>query len=290
MITGEETDPLPPLEWLRVFEAAGRLQNFTAAANELGLTQAAVSQRMKNLEAHLDTHLFLRLARGVELTADGEAYLPHVKSSFDAIRRGTTDLFASPRTKITIAAPASIAALWIAPRLNKLKSTYPSLQVSLSSVHRPTDFDAVKADLEVRFETGSLPKHQAVQMYIEELLPACSPDLLTTKPKGKWQQLPFIAVSGPRDGWHEWSVANGHAPVAQPSFRFDSMIAAQNAAICATGVFLASLPLAREAIQSGKLVKLTKQPLVMNGGYWFTWPRLKLLQSVEDAVVYALTN
>ena len=290
MITGEETDPLPPLEWLRVFEAAGRLQNFTAAANELGLTQAAVSQRMKNLEAHLDTHLFLRKARGVELTADGEAYLPHVKSSFDAMRRGTTDLFASPRTKITIAAPASIAALWIAPRLKKLKSAYPSLQVSLSSVHRPTDFEAVKADLEVRFQTGVLPKHQAAQIYTEELLPACSPELLATTPMNNWQQMPFIAVSGPRDGWHEWSIANGHAPVAQPSFRFDSIIAAQNAAISGSGVFLASLPLAAEAIQSGRLVKLTTKPLVMNGGYWLTWPGRKLLQTVEDAVVSTLTN
>jgi LysR family glycine cleavage system transcriptional activator len=290
MIKGEETDPLPPLEWLRVFEAAGRLQNFTAAANELGLTQAAVSQRMKNLEAHLDTHLFLRLARGVELTADGEAYLPHVKSSFDAIRRGTTDLFASPRTKITIAAPASIAALWIAPRLNKLKSTYPSLQVSLSSVHRPTDFDAVKADLEVRFESKRWQRHKAVQLYTETLVPACSPDLLATATKNNWQQLPFIAVSGPRDGWHEWSVANGHAPVAQPSFRFDSMIAAQQAALCGAGVFLASLPLARDAIDSGTLVKISEQPLVMNAGYWLTWPRLKLLQSVEDAVVSTLTS
>ena len=89
MATHEDIDPLPPLEWLRVFEAAGRLSNFTAAANELGLTQAAVSQRMRNLEEHLKTHLFLRLARGVELTAEGEAYLPHVQSALAAMRRGT---------------------------------------------------------------------------------------------------------------------------------------------------------------------------------------------------------
>ena len=105
------SDPLPPLEWLRVFEAAGRLGNFTAAAAELGVTQATVSQRIGHLEARLDTHLFVRLARSVELTADGEAYLPHIKNALDAVRRGTADLFGTPRTRITIAASASVAAL-----------------------------------------------------------------------------------------------------------------------------------------------------------------------------------
>lgn len=285
----ERSDPLPPLEWLRVFEAAGRLGNFTAAAKELGLTQAAISQRIRHLEARLNTRLFLRLARGVEMTADGEAYLPHVRNALDAIRRGTADLFARPRTKITIAAPASVAALWLAPRIGKLNSLRPLLQISVLAVHRPSDFEAARADLEVRFGNGDWPEWDSIQLYEEVLVPSCKTGLVGDAPNGDWRQLPIIAVSGPRDGWHEWSTASGEAPLNQPLLRFDSLIAAQNAAIAGAGVFLASVVLARTAFQSGALVKLSENPLVMNSGYWLTWPRGRILYADDEAIISTLT-
>jgi DNA-binding transcriptional LysR family regulator len=160
-------DPTPNLPGLWFFEAAGRLGNFTAAANELGLTQAALSQRIRHLETRLNTHLFLRLARGVELTADGEAYLPHIKNALDAVRRGTADLFGTPRTRITIAAPASVAALWTAPRLRALSRARPTLQVLVSAIHRSSDFDATQADFEVRFGQGSWPERAAAKRACE---------------------------------------------------------------------------------------------------------------------------
>ena len=290
MASSDNNDSLPPLEWLRAFETAGRLGNFTAAADELGLTQAAISQRVLNLERHLDAHLFLRLARGVELTADGEAYLPHIKSALDVIRRGTADLFSNPRTKITIAAPASVAALWIAPRVRHLSIAHPSLQVSVSAIHRPSDFDATQADLEVRFGTGPWEGREAAQLYQEQLVPTCSRGLLAQAPEGDWRQLPIIAVAGPRDGWHEWSAATGEPLLSQPILRFDSLIAAQNAALAGGGVFLASLPLAHNAIRAGDLVELSEQPLTMSGGYWLTWPRQKLLHSIEETVISVLSG
>ena len=99
---------LPPLEWLRTFETAARLGNFTRAASELGLTQAAVSQQIRSLEGYLETSMFTRLARGVQLTVEGEAYAPHVRSSLFALRRSTSDLFSLSRQLVTIAAPASV--------------------------------------------------------------------------------------------------------------------------------------------------------------------------------------
>ena len=290
MAVYEDTDPLPPLEWLRVFEAAGRLGNFTAAANELGLTQAAVSQRMRNLEKHLKAHLFLRLARGVELTAEGEAYLPHVRSSLNAMRRGTADLFGSLRTKLTIASPASVAALWIAPRLREISLTNPALQISVSAIHRSTDFEAAQADLEVRFGNGGWEGREAVQLFQEQLVPTCSAELLSGAPDGDWRQLPIIGLSGPRDGWREWSAASGDPPLKQSVLRFDSLIAAQNAALTGCGVFLASMALVQNAIQLGDLVKLSEKPLVMSDGYWLTWPSERLLTSSEEAVISALAT
>lgn len=290
MTKTEEADPLPPLEWLRVFESAGRLGSFTGAAKELGLTQAAVSQRMRHLEAHLGTRLFLRLARGVELTADGEAYLPHIRNALDALRRGTADLFGSPRTKITIAAPATVAALWIVPRLVDLTSTHPSLQISVSAIHRPTDFEAAQADFEVRFGNGDWPDRVAVQLYEEVLVPCCAASLITKTTKCDWQQLPVIAVSGPRDGWHEWSAATGESQLSEPALRFDSLLAAQFAALSGGGVFLASLALMRTAIHTGDLVKLSEKSLTMARGYWLTWLRGRLLFPAEEAVISILTG
>src|SRR5882757_4813452 len=84
---------MPPLDWLRSFEAAARLSNFTAAAAELGLTQAAVSQHVRSLEERLKRPLFIRLPRGVELTPQGAAYLQAVNSAFGVIANSTRKLF-----------------------------------------------------------------------------------------------------------------------------------------------------------------------------------------------------
>ena len=283
MAKTNDTDPLPPLEWLRVFEAAGRLGNFTAAAKEIGLTQAAVSQRMRNLEAHLGVPLFLRLARGVELTAHGEAYLPHVQTALDSVRRGTVDLFSAPRTKISIAAPASVAVLWLAPRLTRISMLHQSLQVSVSSVHRPGDFDATQADLEVRFADLSQTDPDSELLYREEMVPCCAPHLLAEAESDDWRDLPIVAVSGPRDGWQEWANAREESPLAQPVLRFDSMIAAQTAAISGAGVLLASLPLAIRAIEAGDLEQLETEPHQMDGGYWFRWRQPRLSRALKDS-------
>ena len=290
MIKNDIPDPLPPLEWLKVFEAAGRYNNFTAAANELGLTQASVSQRMRNLEAHLGAHLFHRRARGVELTADGEAYLPHVKSALEAMRRGTADLFAAPRTKVSIAAPASVAALWLAPRLAQLRLSHPTLQISVTSIHRPGDFDAAQADLEVRYGKGSLPYENGIQLYQEKLMPSCSPELLRNSKASDWRNLPVIAVSGPRDGWQEWAQIVGEAPLPLPALRFDSFIAAQCAAIAGAGILLASIPLANSAFATKQLVKLTEIPCVIDGGYWLVRRNEQLPRSQSDAICRVFSN
>ena len=84
---------LPPFSWLRAFEATARLGSFTHAANDLFITQSAISQHIRNLEMHLNTRLFIRRSRGVELTDMGKAYLPAVQDSFQRLKTGTQDLF-----------------------------------------------------------------------------------------------------------------------------------------------------------------------------------------------------
>ena len=279
-----DSTAIPPLEWLRVFEAAARLGNFTAAAQELNLTQAAVSQRIRNLESRLGVALFVRLPRGVELTTEGEAYAPHVRASFAALERSTADLFSRPRRQISIAAPASVIELWMIPRLSRLQKQMPDLQVSFLTVQRLGDYTAAGADLEVRFGDGQWPQTAGQKLYDEILAPVVAPQLIAAA-NPEWRTLRQIAVSGPRDGWLEWSAKAQVAPPKSPSYRFDSFIQALTTAKEGMGVLLGSLALLGDVLNSGDLVRLPEPAIRMDHGYWLTWPKDDPLSKERHTVV-----
>ncbi|MEK0085839.1 LysR family transcriptional regulator [Benzoatithermus flavus] len=260
---------MPEPEWLRTFEAAAQRESFTAAARDLGLTQAAVSQHIRKLEASLGRPLFRRLPRGVELTADGAAYLPHVHEAFAALARSTHDLFAVERGRaVKLAAPASIATLWLAPRLPRLVAAHPRINLTIAAIHRPADYDAEKAALEIRFGDGAWPDREARHLLPESLTPVCAPALLRTAPEGDWTRLPLLGLAGAREGWSEWFAAEGMPAPAAPRLRFDTLVTALAAAKAGAGVLLASLPLAEAELASGALVRLSPRELRTASGHW----------------------
>ena len=272
-MSDDTTDiPLPPLEWLRVFEAAARNGNFTAAARELNLTQAAVSQRMRNLEQRLGVTLFRRLPRGVELTTEGDAYAPHVQAALTALRRSTHDLFGTASRSFTIAATSSVAELWIAPRLPRLQQSFPKLHIALTTIQRQADYEPAQADIEVRFGRGDWPDCQAVKLYDEVLLPVAAPIFLAAGATD-WRRLPQIAVAGPRHGWRDWAAAAGVAPPRPASLRFDTFAQGLAAALAGAGVLLASRPLSQGLLEDGRLRELGEPAVAMTEGYWLTWPK-----------------
>lgn len=268
----EHHQTLPPLEWIRVFEAAGRLGSFTAAANELGLTQAAVSQRIKNLELQLGAQLFNRQARGVILSTQGESWLPHVQATLNQLLHSTANLFELPRRKVTIAASSSVIELWIVPRLRRITQKLPHVQFSFETIQHLPDYERSEADFEIRFGEGNWSGREAERLYAEELSPVASPALVK-EAGGNWEALPRIATSGPRDGWRDWSLAVGSDIQPAPALRFDTFVQAFKAAEAGAGVLLGSLPLCQAAIQSGSLVCLADRALRMEAGYWISWPR-----------------
>ena len=131
---------LPPLDWLRVFEAAGRNGSFTAAAEEFGSTQAAVSQRIRNLETWLGRQLFVRSARGVALTVEGESYLPLVQDALAALRQGTEDLFASTPRELRIGGLDSHLTGLLLPRIGGFLADRPGLRLVTDTVPKRSDF------------------------------------------------------------------------------------------------------------------------------------------------------
>lgn len=263
---------LPPLEWVRVFEAAARLGSFTAAGNELGLTQAAVSQRIRNLELRLGAQLFNRQARGVILSTQGEAWLPHVQNALALIGHSAANLFEAPRRKVTIAASGSVIELWIVPRLAGIARRLPHVQLAFETIQNLPDYERVEADFEIRFGEGNWQGREARRLFREELAPVAAPALIEAEPTG-WETLPLIATSGPRAGWRDWCIAMGMPPANVPLLRFDTFVQALRAAEAGAGALLASLPLASAALGAGTLRRLTAESLPMEAGYWITWQR-----------------
>lgn len=261
---------LPPLDWIRVFETAARHVSFSAAADELGLTQAAISQRIRNLEQRIGAQLFNRHPRGVTLSTQGEAWLPHVQIALSQLGRSTANLFAAPRKKVTIAASASVIGLWIAPRLMRIADELPQLQIVCETIHNLPDFDRSSADLEIRFGDGNWPGRAAKRLFHEELTPLAAPQLLKNGVTD-WQKLPLIATSGPRLGWRDWFDACQSPPGHAPRMRFDTFILALTAAQAGVGVILGSLPLCEGEIQTGRLKRLSQKTLKMEAGYWISW-------------------
>jgi len=278
------------MEWLKSFEAAGRHGNFTAAGTETGLTQASVSQHIRALEKRLGVSLFRRLPRGVELTAAGEAYLPHIQNALSLIKRGTDDLFGKPSKKITIASPASIASLWIAPLLKVFSINNPEVEVSISSIHRDIDYDAVESDFQIHYGRGNWSDRKSKKLFTEKLVPACAPQLLSQiKSIQNWQNQPLLAVNGFRDGWQEWAKAAGHAPLVSPKLRFDSFITALHAAESGAGILLCSLPLTQRHFDEQRLVPLDTTNHTMPIGAWITWPKDQRVTRQQSDLIKAIT-
>lgn len=281
----ETPDTLPPLEWIRVFEAAARLNSFSAAATELSLTQAAVSQRIRNLELRLGTQLFNRHPRGVTLSTQGEAWFPHVEAALAQLGRSTADLFAAPRSKVTLAASGSVIELWLLPRLAGLRARLPNVQLAFETVQNLPDYDRTDADLEIRFGAGHWAGRQARRLFREELAPVAAPALLD--PAKDWRDLPLIAVSGPRPGWRDWFSACGMDPPPAPWMRFDTFAQGAEAALAGAGVLLASLPLCAPMIRAGRLERLTTGALVIEEGYWIAWPEKARASPAREMVIEA---
>lgn len=278
---------LPPLDWLKVFEAAGRHGSFTAAAEEFGATQAAVSQRIRNLEAWLGRQLFIRSARGVSLTVDGESYLPLVHDSLRALEQGTENLFGQSVRELRIAAQPSHLEMILLPRLTAFSERYPELRLVTETVPKRLDFETADGAVHIRYGRGSWPGRGSVLVANEVLQPMVAPEHA-----GDWRQLPAIELRGERPGWAEWARVTGEdEPTAGPA-SVDSMAHALRAARLGLGVVLGSRALAANLLRTGQLVCLPAPELSTIDGYWLTWPpslgksprQKALLEKLADAL------
>ena len=272
-------DPLAsiPLASLRVFEAAARLNSFTRAAQELGMTQAAVSWQIKALEGRLNQSLFHRLPREVRPTEAGDRLSRAATEAMTLLRRAVMDLTEADVGVLSITTLATLATQWLAPRLGGFQLAHPELAVRLDTAPHVVDLGRDGFDVGIRSGSGDWPGVEAVKVMPSVFTPLCSPRCV--------QRLgirePKDLLNAPRIGlekeWAVWFAAAGVPAEGQtPSrLRADYQALEVAAALGDQGVALASPILFAREIQAGLLVRPfdLAVELVPGWAYWLCWPQ-----------------
>lgn len=281
----------PRLNILRTFEAAGRRLSFSRAAEDLNISQAAVSQQMRQLEAYLDTPLFVRHHRRLSLTGVGQAYLDAVHEALDRLDSVTDQLFPDrPNQLVTLHCTSSIAALWLAPQLGQFKKSHPDLDLHVRTLN--PDYNARNspgADLEiVLLKDGDAKVNaHARRLLRATITPVCAPDLLAAGPLAdKAEDLSayeLIHVLGYGDNWHRWFRQHGPKDLEVPrGLTVDSSLIAIEAAIRGDGVMLGRQPFIDPHLKSGELVEIFSPPLHLHADYYLLQrPRVRGRRATE---------
>lgn len=253
---------LPPLAWFRAFEAAARRLSFTAAAEEIGMTQSAVSQHVKSLEMSLGVPLFIRRARGLTLTDHGRRLLPQVGTALETLSAAASAFDPIPTQNVlTVASSVSVAQWIISPGLAEFTKIHPNIRIRFLSTIWPDDFHTVRADVEIPFGSQKQVGRDAIMLEPNGLIALKSPSL-----EGTLQSLPLIESVGTSDGWKTWGDVVGGSP--KPHFFVDSYGAALNLAVDGNGVALVSEVLAQHAVRTRQLVRADDAIAPCKEGYF----------------------
>lgn len=251
-----------PLTALRSFEAAGRLLSFKAAAEELFVSQAAISRQVRQLEESIGKPLFQRHHRSVTLTTEGQQLLESVTNAFDTIG-SALEAFTSQkeRKSVFVSVEVAFAANWLAPRLTDFHARHPDIEIIIDSDNQLIDLRKHSADLAIRFgrNISSWPDGQSRHLVDVLMVPVISPTALSTGPglsePADLLKYPLIHEDS-RDTWLEWfAMANVHVPTPLngPIFTEHSLIL--QSAARGGGAALADIILAEEDLAAGRLIR-----------------------------------
>ncbi|WP_332766959.1 transcriptional regulator GcvA [Pseudomonas koreensis] len=250
---------LPSLNGLRAFETVARHMSFTKAAEELNVSQTAVSHQIRRLEAELGKPLFLRRNDGLALSEVGQAYLPGVRSAFQDLRFATEQLLASDNKNVlTLSTLVSVASKWLLPRLPAFQQAFPAIDVRISASTDWVDFRSGGIDAAIRYGHGDWQGLQADFLMSDEIFPVCSPALAKTlNSPADLADHTLLQVSGVTTGdWATWLSAVGQTPQLAEGARltFDLALMAVQAAVDGQGVCIGRSTYVADDLRAGRLV------------------------------------
>jgi LysR family glycine cleavage system transcriptional activator len=269
---------LPSLNALKAFEAAARHESFTRAAEELCVTQGAVSHQVKALELDLGIKLFNRERQRLIIADAGREYLTVVRDALDRIAVGTERLLQRQSSGVlTVSTSPDFAAKWLVNRLGRFAEEHPSIDLRVSATLHHVDFAREDVDLAVRHGDGNWPGLDVVRLSHENLFAVCSPKLLSGRTRlakpADVLKFPLIHLDDRKD-WAKWLEAAGvetDEPARGPVLNRASMVI--DAAIDGQGIALARTTLAATDLINGRLVRPFSEELRLSKTYWIICPK-----------------
>jgi LysR family glycine cleavage system transcriptional activator len=267
---------LPSMSLLAAFEAAARLQRFTAAASELHLTQSAVSRQIRTLEDMLGAELFVRERQTVRLTAAGETYARDIRSALQQIAVATLGFKANPHGgTLNLAILPTFGTRWLAPRLPKFQSAHPGITINLSTRLAPFDFQADPLDAAIHFGRPEWPGAKVDFLMKETVVPTCSPALKAKYKLRKPVDLlkaPLVQLVSRPDAWEHWLRAAKVDFEVVHGMLVDQFAVAAQAAIAGVGVALLPTFLIEAELERRDLVLAANRSMESADHYYLAWP------------------
>lgn len=258
---------LPPLNALRAFEAAGRHESFSRAADELGVSHSSISRHVRGLEDRLGVQLFRDLPRGLALSPEGASYLEQVTPALDAIGQATEGLSAVPRGTVTVNVETLFALKWLVPRLGIFREAHPDVDIRVEASSRLADVLRYEADFAIRFVRPGRSYPNAELLSAADLYPYAVPGLVPLPLRSPRDLLEYrLLRDRTENNWLDWFArAGGVAPeeVPPPDWRMRSHLEAE-AATSGQGVLLMSAEVMSYDVSVGRLVQLSD--VGINGG------------------------
>ena len=276
--------PLPPINTLRIFEAAVRHQSFTKAADELGLTQSAVSHRIKDLEQYVGSELFHRKSRKSIPTKNGNSLAEAIRTGFNTIGDAVANIKTTRDDNcLMVSLLPGFAVKWLFPRLINFDDLHPDITVSLIAQSSLADLLGGEADIAIRYGRGNYPGLNVIKLHDEKMFPVCSPDYLRSSPTLKQPSdlaghtLLFDNIStidGITPGWSTW-LSQTSTPDLQPlekrQYGQSNMVI--QAALADRGVALGRGLLVADDLASGQLIKPFEQEMLSGFSYYLVHPK-----------------
>jgi LysR family transcriptional regulator, glycine cleavage system transcriptional activator len=267
---------LPPLAAVRVFEAAARRENFTQAAAELGMTQAAVSYQIRLLEERLGVPLFARVKGRVSLTDAGRRIAPLVAAAFETLDDAFSGLVADDQALLSVSTAQTLATTWLAPRLGDFQVRHPDLAVRLSSDNRIVDFSTGEFHAAIRVGRGDWPGLKCHFLFRLNFSPICSAEFAARHRLKRPEQLLDVPRLSPGDDWWlDWMEEAG-VTVPQkgpdPGLVLDNQMMEANAAFAGAGIAMMTPMFWRTELASGRLVQPFPLIHVTSRSHWLVYP------------------
>jgi len=268
---------LPPLNALKAFEAAARSESFTRAAEELNVTQGAVSHQVKALEDILGVKLFNRERQRLVITEAGREYLAVVRDALDRIAVGTERLVQRQTSGVlTVSTSPDFAAKWLVHRLGRFAEAQPDIDLRVSATIQHVDFAREDVDLAVRHGDGNWAGLDAVRLSSEQLFPVCAPKLVSGRNRiakaADLLKFPLLRLEDWKN-WSRWFDAAGVTATAVPGPVLNRASMLIDAAVDGQGIALARTTLAAWDLINGRLVKPIDVSLRLSNTYWIVGPK-----------------